>query len=281
MYVDRAGDARALVEEDRAEVLGVDGHQSVSFRAEPASRSAIRSGIEPGELDHLVARAVARDDRDGLARELEASPRAGARLRRSRARPPAGRRPAPSRPRRSGPTIPVRRAPGSTRSRKRVVLMPPQSTPRPACTSAVSSSCSCGLDHDAQALRLSTAGSTLVERGLQEHAHPPGLVLEVLELGARAARERPRLGVGLGDDRARPRGGRRSLSSCGGPLGGDERRAQQLLGLACSARARARAARPCPRGRRARATRPRSSRRLLEQPVDLGSAVAEEAASEA
>ena len=82
---------------------------------------------------------------------------------------------------------------------------------------------------------------------------------------ARARRARgasPRgLGVRLGDDQRPPRVRACSRQLVRRALGGDERRAQQLLELLEAARARARAARPCRRGRPGRARRPRSSRR--------------------
>ena len=66
---------------------------------------------------------------------------------------------------------------------------------------------------------------------MQEQARTPRLEGEVLALGARVAGDRARLRLRLGDDRLRL-ALRGVLQFVRGPLGRDERRAQELLELA-------------------------------------------------
>jgi len=72
-----------------------------------------------------------------------------------------------------------------------------------------------------------------VEGGVEQQPHPPGFDGKGLVLGARLACDRPRLGLGLGDDRRRLALGLVLQLVCG-PLRRDEGRAQQVLEVAIS-----------------------------------------------
>ena len=111
-------DALALVEQGSAKTIGV--HVSLSSPAVGEQALGLRL-LEAVQHDDLVPRRVSGNERDARRAARRASWRGGAAPPRSRGRPPAAPRRAPSTRRRDGRAIPGRRAPGETRSFSRVV----------------------------------------------------------------------------------------------------------------------------------------------------------------
>ena len=257
--LDRADDPLALLQEQRAELLGVDVDAScASFPAVTASRSA-SSGSRPVSSTTL-SRAPWPETSVRTSRGSASARRAGGRRRRWRVRPRAALRRAPSRPRRSGRRSRSARTGRDTQPqtrRRSSAKYRPATLPRHLGRSSASSrgsTTTVGAPSATTAARRCASAACSSVRTRRPRS-------QVLALAAGAARDRPRLGVGLGDDQVRPRAWRCSPARRRGALGRDERRAQQLLEPRGGARARLELLDPVGEVHRAPARRPRSCRR--------------------
>ena len=259
-----------------AEVLGVDASSAPLLsarRSSPAAESEApvdQRRPDAGELDDLLpapwpetsVRAVRGSASVSARRRRTASfarPRSGASVTRTFQASPCR------------PTIAARLRPGLTRKRSRVVSArhAPSLCPGHAHAARRPARRASSALRIARAARRSPPVPRLPAASILEAASASRSCTrsrrdssdEPLVLGDRAPLDLARLGVRLGEDRAPPRAapaprvlGRRLLR-------GDERRAQERSRARGSGRAPPRAARPCRRGRRARARRPRSSPR--------------------
>ena len=276
--------ARSRSLEQRARKRSVSMLTRVS--CPPAWRAVARSrpASMPGQLDDLVSRAAARNERDARRAERErlGEQREHGLVRACRAR--AARRRAPSTRRRAGRRPRRGAAPGDDAQ--------PQSCRRRAHAASRIRACSASIEPAAISPVDSPTRLALVDRpprrGCRARSASSDLIRRSSVVERAPARRRPRRGSRA--PRRAPR--RRSCSAsrarlllaarCDGALGGDERRRGAAPRARCGARGRPRAARPCRRGRRARARRPRSSRRSPSSSRSTTRAlVAEEAAARA